>query len=90
MADLWNVCCDFQFFKTVRNSNLILQNMEPIHLLFFLSESLNPFIYLGWEDPEYRKCFTKILEGNWEEHNAFDATRRISANMDMYNCSGTI
>lgn len=35
-------------------------------------------------------CYESILQGNWEEHNAFDATHRISANMDLYNCSGMI
>lgn len=56
----------------------------------FVSESRNKdfIIPSGWEDPEYRKCYENILRGNWEKHDAFDATHRVAANMDMYNCSG--
>ena len=43
---------------------------------------------LGWEDPEYRKCYQKILEGEWEEYDPFDVTHRVNAVQDMYNCSG--
>ncbi|KAG0173005.1 hypothetical protein DFQ28_006341 [Apophysomyces sp. BC1034] len=41
-----------------------------------------------WEDPEYRNCYAKILEGNWEQHDPFDVTHRIGAEMDMYNSPG--
>ncbi|KAI5310906.1 hypothetical protein KEM55_002373 [Ascosphaera atra] len=41
-----------------------------------------------WEDPEYTKCYEKILEGNWEEWDAWDVKHRINANMDMYNGAG--
>lgn len=23
-------------------------------------------IFTGWLDPEYRKCYTEIFNGNWE------------------------
>ncbi|KAF5363227.1 hypothetical protein D9758_008386 [Tetrapyrgos nigripes] len=38
-----------------------------------------------WEDPGYRSCFQKILEGRWREHNPFDASPRIHAKQDLYN-----
>ncbi|KAI8137683.1 DUF1479 domain protein [Fennellomyces sp. T-0311] len=41
-----------------------------------------------WEDPEYRACYTKILEGKWEEYDPYDVTHRIEAVMDMYDAPG--
>ncbi|KAK6354107.1 hypothetical protein TWF730_008525 [Orbilia blumenaviensis] len=41
-----------------------------------------------WEDPTYASCYTEILKGNWENHNAFDAKHRVNAIMDLYNSSG--
>ncbi|OCH89446.1 DUF1479-domain-containing protein [Obba rivulosa] len=40
-----------------------------------------------WEDPGFRKCFRKILDGGdkWTEHDPFDATPRLNANRDLYN-----
>ncbi|OTB03267.1 hypothetical protein M426DRAFT_60889 [Hypoxylon sp. CI-4A] len=56
------------------------------------SFNLGPHIDGGslerWEDPEYRKCYTKILEGRWEDHDAFLIGPRLKATMDMYNCIG--
>lgn len=39
-----------------------------------------------WEDPGFRSCFGRILEGGdrWRLHDAFDATPRLSANQDLY------
>ena len=41
-----------------------------------------------WEDPEYRRCYVKILEGKWEEYDPFDAKYRINARQDLYNGAG--
>jgi hypothetical protein len=41
-----------------------------------------------WEDPEYRRCYSKILEGRWEEYDPFDARHRVSAHQDLYNGAG--
>ncbi|RAK98909.1 DUF1479 domain-containing protein [Aspergillus ibericus CBS 121593] len=41
-----------------------------------------------WEDPEYSKVYTKILEGNWEDYDPWDAKHRVSAKMDLYNGAG--
>jgi hypothetical protein len=41
-----------------------------------------------WEDPEYSSVYTKILEGNWEQYDAWDAKHRLNANMDLYNGAG--
>lgn len=27
---------------------------------------MNALICLGWQDPEYRKCYTDIFNGDWE------------------------
>ncbi|KAJ7181019.1 DUF1479-domain-containing protein [Mycena filopes] len=39
-----------------------------------------------WEDPEYRRCFSKILEGGsaWKEYDAYDAAPRVHAKMDLH------
>ncbi|KAI5842372.1 DUF1479 domain protein [Tricharina praecox] len=41
-----------------------------------------------WEDPVYRANYSRILSGQWESHDAYDATHRVRANMDMYNGAG--
>lgn len=41
-----------------------------------------------WEDPEYSRVYRKILEGSWEEYDAFDANHRAQAKMDLYNGAG--
>jgi hypothetical protein len=41
-----------------------------------------------WEDPEYRKCYTVILEGRWEEYDPFDAKHRIAAKQNLYDGAG--
>lgn len=41
-----------------------------------------------WEDPEYRRCYSKILEGRWEDYDPFDANHRITAHQDLYNGAG--
>lgn len=41
-----------------------------------------------WEDPEYASVYRSILEGRWEEYDAFDAKHRINAKMDLYNGAG--
>ncbi|OBZ69678.1 Uncharacterized protein YbiU [Grifola frondosa] len=38
-----------------------------------------------WEDPGFRACFARILEGNWRAHDPFDASPRIHACQDLYN-----
>ncbi|KAI5287793.1 hypothetical protein KEM54_005731 [Ascosphaera aggregata] len=41
-----------------------------------------------WEDSEYSQVYTKILEGNWEAYDPWDAEHRVTANMDHYNGVG--
>ncbi|KAI0051476.1 DUF1479-domain-containing protein [Auriscalpium vulgare] len=38
-----------------------------------------------WEDPGFRACFGRILEGRWREHDPFDASPRIDAKQDLYH-----
>ncbi|CAL8144552.1 unnamed protein product [Orchesella dallaii] len=55
---------------------------------FALAEHMDGGSVERWEDPEYRKCFQSILSGEWEKYDPYDATHRVNANMDLYNCSG--
>jgi hypothetical protein len=41
-----------------------------------------------WEDPTYRANYSRILAGRWDSHDAYDATHRVAANMDLYNGAG--
>ncbi|WEW56004.1 hypothetical protein PRK78_001439 [Emydomyces testavorans] len=41
-----------------------------------------------WEDPEYSKVYRRILEGSWEEYDAYDAKHRVTANVNIYNGAG--
>ncbi|KAJ6024937.1 Protein of unknown function DUF1479 [Penicillium herquei] len=41
-----------------------------------------------WEDPEYASVYNKILEGEWEKYDAWDAKHRLTAKMDLYNGAG--
>lgn len=41
-----------------------------------------------WEDPEYSRVYTKILEGNWEQYDPWDVKHRLNAKMDLYNGAG--
>lgn len=40
-----------------------------------------------WEDPAFRACFQRILEGGeaWREHDPLDISPRLDANQDLYN-----
>ncbi|PSS32223.1 hypothetical protein PHLCEN_2v1992 [Hermanssonia centrifuga] len=40
-----------------------------------------------WEDPGFRKCFSKILQGKWREHDPFDVSPRIDAKQDLYHAA---
>ncbi|KAJ3915083.1 hypothetical protein F5877DRAFT_49223 [Lentinula edodes] len=42
-----------------------------------------------WEDPQFRSCWRKILQGNasWREHDPFDASPRVGAKQDLYNAA---
>lgn len=41
-----------------------------------------------WEDEEYRRVYTRILEGHWEEYDPYDAKHRLGARMDLYGTRG--
>ncbi|KAF7309170.1 Duf1479 domain protein [Mycena kentingensis (nom. inval.)] len=51
--------------------------------------ALGPHVDAGsierWEDPDYRRCFAKILEGRWREYDPYDVEPRIHAKQDLYN-----
>ena len=35
-----------------------------------------------WSDPNYRKIYQHIFDGNWEEHDSFDVSSRGDENMN--------
>ncbi|KAL7275504.1 hypothetical protein RUND412_001562 [Rhizina undulata] len=41
-----------------------------------------------WEDDYYRGVYEKVLAGQWEEYEPFDAEGRERARMDLYNGAG--
>ena len=38
-----------------------------------------------WEDPGFRRCWSRILSGRWREHDPFDVSPRIGAKQDLYH-----
>jgi hypothetical protein len=38
----------------------------------------------------YRKCFSKLLTTSWKQHDPFDGTYRLDANMDLYKGQGAV
>ncbi|KAI0029442.1 DUF1479-domain-containing protein [Vararia minispora EC-137] len=53
------------------------------------SFTLGPHIDGGsierWEDPAYRRCWSRILGGCWREHDPFDVSPRVGAKQDLYS-----
>ena len=41
-----------------------------------------------WEDAEYSRVYTKILQGQWEQYDAWDVKHSLKAQMDLYNGAG--
>ncbi|KAF8331466.1 DUF1479-domain-containing protein [Cantharellus anzutake] len=56
----------------------------PGDMTFALGPHIDGGSVERWEDNTYRKCFSRILSPNWKSHDAFDATHRIEAKMDIY------
>ncbi|RUO95853.1 hypothetical protein BC936DRAFT_143085 [Jimgerdemannia flammicorona] len=65
-----------------------LRIRKPGDTSFALGEHVDGGSLERWEDDEYRKCYTKILEGDWEAFDMWDATHRVNARMDLYNGAG--
>ncbi|ODM95117.1 hypothetical protein Ocin01_11564 [Orchesella cincta] len=65
-----------------------LRIRKPGDTSFALAEHIDGGSVERWEDPEYRNCFKSILSGEWEKYDPYDATHRVNAIMDLYNCSG--
>ncbi|KAF9517190.1 hypothetical protein BS47DRAFT_1326539 [Hydnum rufescens UP504] len=42
-----------------------------------------------WEDPTYRKCYSKLFSSAWEEYDPFDGTHRVHSTMDLYKGQGS-
>ena len=43
-----------------------------------------------WEDPDFRGCFTDILEGNWRLHDPYDLGGRLKARRTTYGRSDKV
>ncbi|PVU84502.1 hypothetical protein BB560_007333 [Smittium megazygosporum] len=65
-----------------------LRIRKPGDSSFKLREHLDGGSTERWEDECYRKCYSDILNGQWENHDAFDATHRLDAKMQMYDAPG--
>ncbi|KAA8647030.1 hypothetical protein EYZ11_005277 [Aspergillus tanneri] len=65
-----------------------LRIREPGDAKFTLGPHVDGGSLERWEDPEYSRVYTKILEGKWEEYDPWDAKHRVTANMDIYNGAG--
>jgi len=37
-----------------------------------------------WEDPEFRKCYADILNGDWKKHDPYDLGPRLNARNSLY------
>ncbi|RCH78069.1 hypothetical protein CU098_001895, partial [Rhizopus stolonifer] len=62
-----------------------LQIHKPGDVFFDLEAHVDNGSLERWQDPEYRQCYTHILNGEWERHDPFDATHRVEARMDYYS-----
>ena len=69
----------------------MLTGCLPGDTLFSLGPHADDGSLERWEDPEYSKCYEPIFEGRWEDHEPYDATHRIGADMNLHesigNCS---
>ncbi|KAI9045366.1 DUF1479 domain-containing protein [Aspergillus affinis] len=65
-----------------------LRIREPGDSKFTLGPHIDGGSLERWEDPEYSRVYTKILEGKWEEYDPWDAKHRVTAQMDLYNGAG--
>ncbi|BEI82153.1 hypothetical protein CcaverHIS002_0300210 [Cutaneotrichosporon cavernicola] len=41
-----------------------------------------------WEDPAYRAVYARILEGRWENYDAYELEARARANQNLYDGAG--
>lgn len=41
-----------------------------------------------WEDKEYSTVYKQILQGNWENYDAFDYNHRLTATSNLHGCAG--
>ncbi|OLY78918.1 hypothetical protein AYI68_g7023 [Smittium mucronatum] len=61
---------------------------KPKDHSFKLREHLDGGSTERWEDENYRKCFSNILEGKWEDHDPYDVTHRLDAKMQLHDAPG--
>ncbi|XRM38417.1 hypothetical protein ABZX51_001836 [Aspergillus tubingensis] len=66
-----------------------LRIRQPGDAKFTLGPHIDGGSLERWEDPEYSRVYSKILEGKWEKYDPWDAKHRVSANMDLYNGAGS-
>ncbi|RDB20698.1 Uncharacterized protein YbiU [Hypsizygus marmoreus] len=65
-----------------------LRIRQPGDSKFALGPHIDGGALERWEDPGFRSCFKRILQGgNWRQHDPFDVTPRIHAKQDLYHAS---
>ncbi|KAJ4490756.1 hypothetical protein J3R30DRAFT_3667074 [Lentinula aciculospora] len=69
-----------------------LRIRKPGDTTFTLGPHIDGGSIERWEDPQFRSCWSKILQGNtnWREHDPFDASPRVGANQDLYHAAYVI
>lgn len=43
-----------------------------------------------WEDETFRKCFTNIFDGKWDQHDPYDLEGRLNARTSLYGRAGQV
>ncbi|KAF9268460.1 DUF1479-domain-containing protein [Marasmius fiardii PR-910] len=61
-----------------------LRIRQPGDTVFTLGPHVDAGSIERWEDPTYRECFRKILEGKWRDHDPYDVGARVNAKQDLY------
>ena len=75
--------------RVLNGSSTLIRPMLTVRVLLFLLICFSFRILVGgtierWEDPFFRKCFEKILNGNWRDHDPFSLEGRLDARSSLY------
>ena len=63
----------------------VLEEVRSVQLKLFSGGAIE-----RWEDPDFRRCFTDILEGNWRLHDPYDLGGRLKARRTTYGRSDKV
>ena len=75
--------------RVLNGSSTSIRPMLTVRVLLFMLICFSFRILVGgtierWEDPFFRKCFEKILNGNWRDHDPFSLEGRWDARSSLY------